>query len=70
MPFIEFRNGAHCDLMCRIVKVTTTGNHFVYIEDVPKDLSYTNMKEMEKQGWIFVKSNWFEVLQKIEQSRF
>lgn len=65
---IEFRNESHANLICRIVKVKITGNFFVYIEDAP-DVSFSEQQKMEKEGWIFVKPNYFEVLDHVEEVR-
>lgn len=68
---IEIRNQAHCNLMVRFVRVKATGNIFVYIEDVPTNITFKEQQELhDKQGYEIVESNWFSPLEKIAESEF
>lgn len=67
---IEFRNGSHTDLICRIAKVNATKNYFIYIEDAPQLLKFEEQTELDKDGWVKVESNSYYMLNKIAKSEF
>jgi DNA polymerase II large subunit len=66
---IEIRNESHCNLMVRIVKVKATGNIFVYIEDVPQNITYKEQQELhDKEGYELIESHWYCPLEKIYEA--
>ena len=48
---IEVRNDSNKDLIVRVVKVESTGNVFIYIENKPFGIKFKEQEKLSQEGW-------------------